>query len=85
MASALTRTEHYVSRKDGRVYYVQVARDPLCTGIQKAKDDIRIVRDTDHRRNIEGLGGADAVLNSQLIEDFVLQIKGNVVKPQSTQ
>ena len=30
MASALTRTEHYVSRKDGRVYYVQVGQgEPL--------------------------------------------------------
>ena len=30
MATALTRTEHYVSRKDGRVYYVQVGQgEPL--------------------------------------------------------
>ena len=58
--------------------------DSLGTGIQKAKDDIRIVRDTGHRRNIECLGGADAVLNGQLIEDFVLQIERNVVEAQST-
>ena len=57
--------------------------NPLGAGIQKTKDDIRIVRDADHRRNIEGLGGADAVLNGQFIEDFVLQIECNVVEAQS--